>query len=94
MSDTEFRAKVVCDECGWSMKNAVVPQWYRRPCPECDAPDVINDDDMEVWRTFQELKELGLLREPADEKAAQVRVNTAAFKDRSKTFLSLRLRDK
>jgi hypothetical protein len=38
-----------CDACGHEFEGKV-EDWHRKACPECSAPDIVDDEDMAQFR--------------------------------------------
>lgn len=50
-------AKVKCDEpgCGWGQGCAPddIPQWHKKPCPQCGKGEIISDADLIMFRMVE-----------------------------------------
>lgn len=75
-------ARVVCDHCDFSQDvdpNDGVREWHRKPCPSCGAPNIINDEDLLLWESWQGLLEIFgdvALEEPKDTPMVRLEANS------------------
>lgn len=51
------RTLIHCDTCHHEFEGEV-GEWHNKPCPDCGAPNIITDSDMEMWARTQAMMEL------------------------------------
>jgi len=59
-------AEVVCDNCGWSLKEQDIMSWHNVECPACKISVIISDADTDLWNTILSLREAGMIKVKED----------------------------
>jgi hypothetical protein len=58
-----MKARVRCDECGWTMDQQDPLDWHGVACPACRKGVIVNDEEAAVVRRIERVLRLdGLLR--------------------------------
>ena len=58
--------RIHCDTCGHNIDKQDPTEWHGKPCPECGAPDMINDGDMIAYHAVCVFELLGLVKTECD----------------------------
>jgi hypothetical protein len=75
--------KIVCDSCGYEFDCPFeeIPSWQGIGCPLCEAPDIVDDKDMEIWNATNIIASLQSLIDPEGKlEGKTVKLNTAELK--------------
>lgn len=51
------KVTIKCDSCDFQDEGSV-PEWHGKPCPKCGAPDVVTDQDLEMYNNIMALASL------------------------------------
>ncbi len=54
---TVTATRIRCDTCQHTFAGEV-PEWHNKPCPQCGAPNIITDRDMEVFKLLHAAKDV------------------------------------
>lgn len=67
-----------CDTCGHEFPGEL-KEWHRKPCPECAAPDIVDDADMRQFLLIMGMADLinGMCGDVPEEHAATLRFDSS-----------------
>jgi hypothetical protein len=73
---------ILCDSCGFKTLGEI-EQYHNKPCPECGAPNIIDDKDVAIHNGLVAMVSLvnSMINPTDNSPVAMVRVSSAGIKN-------------